>query len=84
MFFLYVKLLPIYCVTFCTAQETVDLVTFTEEILNGKLLFLCCVATSLIAKPLYLDNFSLKYDNYQGKTPYEIKQLNRLKKHIIL
>ena len=27
-------------------QETVDLVTFTEEILNGKLHFLCNVVTS--------------------------------------
>ena len=65
-------------------QEIADLVTFTEEIHNGKLLFLCCIATSLIVKPLHLDNFSLKSDNYQGKTPYQIKQLNGLKKHIIL
>ena len=28
--------------TWSNLGETVDLVTFTEEILNGKLLFLCC------------------------------------------
>ena len=27
-----------------TLQETVDLVTFTEEILNGKLQYLCCLS----------------------------------------
>ena len=27
--------------THCTKQETADFVTFTEETLNGKLLFLC-------------------------------------------
>ena len=33
-------------------QETADLVTFTEEILNGKLHFLCSV--NCIAKPISL------------------------------
>ena len=36
------------------SQETADLVSFTEEILNGKLHFLCSV--SLISK----------YNNYKG------------------
>ena len=29
-------------------QETVDLVTFAEEILNGKLYFLCSAASEMI------------------------------------
>ena len=37
----------------CTCQETEDLVTFTEEILNGKLNFLCsesCELTNITKK----------------------------------
>ena len=30
----------------CTKNETADLVTFTEEILNGKLYFLQCEASA--------------------------------------
>ena len=36
-------LLAIYIL--CFSQETADLVTFTEEILDGKLRFLCSVGT---------------------------------------
>ena len=31
-------------------QETADLTTFTEEIFNGKLHFLCSVASNIISK----------------------------------
>ena len=34
-------------------QETVDLVTFTEEILNGKLYFLCSVIRSEVYSESY-------------------------------
>ena len=33
-----------------TPQETADLVTFTEEILNGKPNFLCSVGSSVISR----------------------------------
>ena len=33
-------------------QETADLVSFTEEILNGKLQFLCSVSSDYPIKPL--------------------------------
>ena len=47
------------CYSHCTknAQKTADLVTFTEEILNGKLHFLCCVICELLTN--VLDNFSI-------------------------
>ena len=33
-------------------QETADLVTFTEEILNGKLHFLCSEGSSLVMQSI--------------------------------
>ena len=68
-------------------QETADLVTFTEEILNGKLHFLCSVVSGFeplatIAKLLILgvkivrtflaNNYLLKVYNGNTKTIYEI------------
>ena len=37
---------------FSSKQETADLVTFTEEILNGKLHFLCSVRCRIKARTL--------------------------------
>ena len=55
-------------------QETADLVTFTEEILNGKLHFLC----SIIARDvfgfllnIYDEAFSLKGVNYFCKNVWK-------------
>ena len=44
-------------------QETADLLTFTEEILNGKLHFLCCVFFSIFmisVKPFNNENINDK------------------------
>ena len=51
-------------------QETADLVTFTEEIRNGKLHFLCGVffsgKTKLVTHPpLFLSKFELKLASAQ-------------------
>ena len=43
-------------------QETANLVTFTEEILNGKLHFLCSVTTSSFFDDLEL--FKLQFLTY--------------------
>ena len=41
-------------------QETVDLVKFTEEILNGKLHFLCSAVTFLFRKKIEKDSSPCK------------------------
>ena len=43
-------------------QETVDLVTFTEEILNGKLHFFCAVILEQLPNTTFLK--TLRYDYY--------------------
>ena len=40
-------------------MKTVDLVTFTEEILNGKLHFLCSARNSIAISPVHLQFFSI-------------------------
>ena len=41
-------------------QETVDLVTFAEEILNRKLHFLCSAADDLEVKPEWIPIYNIK------------------------
>ena len=44
----------------CTnPQETADLVTFIEEILNGKLHFLCFCAVLFVLKFFFLTKFTI-------------------------
>ena len=50
-------------------QETLDLVTFTEEILNGKLYFLCSVneLPALIYPPYFSEKSHLKLPSHLFK-----------------
>ena len=52
-------------------QETADLVTFTEEILNGKFYFLCCVKLNISRanlNDLFTGLSNVKVPFYKKKT----------------
>ena len=51
-------------------METADLVTFTEEILNGKLHFLCSVIYLEITHK-YEDNYKLFKGTYMEKSTWK-------------
>ena len=57
---------------FANTQETVDLVTFTEEILNGKLLFFCTVLKMRKKPALYWKTLLILGETLTRK----IKQIN--------
>ena len=70
-------------------QETTDLVTFTEEILNGKLHFLCSGATEMPIKTMNLNldhhHQPTKEENFQLICKsYFIAEATEAQKYIVL
>ena len=59
-------------------QETLDLVTFTEEILDGKLHFLCSVKT--VKSPEFVETESDDLDNDSEEEEPVVKRIHK-KKH---
>ena len=53
--------LRVFSVNVTNPQETADLVIFTEEIINGKLHFLCSVCLQIYCNTIFVFQFSIAY-----------------------